>query len=268
MIPLKDSIPPRTFPFVNYGIIILSTLVFILQLLEPEGRPSLIERYGMIPARITSPGRPIEIPDQAVVRTPYGVRTVQVTREAASAAVPALLTLLTCVFLHGGWLHFLGNIWFLHIFGDNVEDRLGHGLYLFFYLFTGVMASAVHLLTNWASMIPTIGASGAIAGVMGAYMLLYPRATVVAVVPIVFFLQIMVLPAPIFLGIWFAIQFFQGAFSIVSVQSTGVAWWAHVGGFVAGFIVALGFKKGNIVSPPVTTRRPDTEPYRHYRRGW
>lgn len=236
--------------------------------MEPEDGPSLIERYGMIPARITHPGRPIEIPERAVVRTPFGFREAMTTREAVPAAVPAFLTLLTCIFLHGGWLHFLGNVWFLHIFGDNVEDRLGHGMYFLFYLFTGVTASAAHLLTNWGSGVPTIGASGAIAGVMGAYMLLYPRATVVTAIPILIFIEILVLPAPIFLGIWFIIQFFQGTFSIVTVQSTGVAWWAHVGGFVAGFIIAYLSNRADRLRPPVIIRRPRTEPFEHYRRGW
>lgn len=268
MIPLKDNVPPRTFPFVNYALIVLSSVVFVFQLLEPEEGPSLIERFGMIPARITNPGTPIEVPAEAVVRTPSGYQRVVTTREAAPSAVPVLLTLLTCVFLHGGWLHFLGNIWFLHIFGDNVEDRLGHGLYFVFYLFTGVMASVVHLMTNWSSGIPTIGASGAIAGVMGAYMLLYPRATVVTAIPIIIFVEIVILPAPLFLGIWFLIQFFQGTFSNVSVQSTGVAWWAHVGGFVAGFVIAFGFRKGDVLQPPVIARRPHTSPFEHYRRRW
>src|SRR5690606_5683097 len=127
----------------------------------------------------------------------------------------------------GGWLHLLGNMWFLYIFGDNVEDRLGHVGYLLFYLGAGVIASGVHLVTNSSSMIPTVGASGAIAGVMGGYFVLYPHSRVLTLVPIFIFIHIMVIPAPVFLGIWFLLQFFQGTFSLGAVQAGGVAWWAH-----------------------------------------
>ncbi|MGE0378145.1 MAG: rhomboid family intramembrane serine protease, partial [Planctomycetaceae bacterium] len=146
-----------------------------------------------------------------------------VTRQAAPSAVPALLTMLTCIFLHGGWMHFLGNMWFLHIFGDNVEDRFGHIGYLAFYLACGTAASAAHYLTDRNSAIPTIGASGAIAGVMGAYYVSYPRAKVVTLLPLIIIWQVVVLPASLFLGIWVVIQFLQGTMSVTVAQTTGVA---------------------------------------------
>jgi hypothetical protein len=150
-------------------------------------------------------------------------------------------------------------MWFLHIFGDNVEDRLGHFGYLAFYLGCGVAASAAHLMLNASSTMPTIGASGAIAGVMGAYLYLYPRANVVALVPIFFFLQVLVVPAPLFLVVWFALQFFEGTFAITSQSTGGVAWWAHIGGFAAGFVVAWLLGLAHQLRPPVEAVRPNTQ---------
>ena len=146
-------------------------------------------------------------------------------------------------------MHIIGNMWMLWIFGDNVKDRLGHFWYLIFYLFCGVAASATHLLSGPDSTAPTIGASGAIAGVMGAYFVLYPRAMVLSLVPVFFFIQMVVLPAPVFLGIWFLLQFFQGTFAVTSLQNAGVAWWAHIGGFVSGLGIAWILKSQNITPP-------------------
>jgi membrane associated rhomboid family serine protease len=137
------------------------------------------------------------------------------------------------MFLHGGFFHLLGNMWFLYIFGDNVEDRLGHFRYLVFYLLCGLTSGISHLFLNWTSQIPTIGASGAIAGVMGAYFLLYPGAKVLTLVPIFFFLHFIEIPAFLFLGFWIFFQFFNAAFS---PQLGGIAWWAHIGGFFFGII--------------------------------
>jgi membrane associated rhomboid family serine protease len=259
MIPIRDNIPARSAPIVNYSIIGACALAFFAQLQQEVDEPSLVERYGMIPARVMHPGRTIEIPEATVVRTGRGIETRETVRPAAEAAVPARLTLLTCIFLHGGWLHFLGNMWFLHIFGDNVEDRFGHLGYLLFYLAGGVAASAAHLASAPSSPIPTIGASGAIAAVMGAYMYLYPHAKVLTVIPIFVFLQMTVLPAPLFLGIWFAIQFFQGAFSITATEATGVAWWAHIGGFVAGLAVAWILGRAHALRPRVEMTLPHTD---------
>jgi membrane associated rhomboid family serine protease len=264
VIPIHDNIPSRTAPVVNYSLIAVCAVVFLLQLRQGEAN-LMVEQYGMIPMRVIHPKQPVMIREQVPQRTPFGIQVVERDRPAAPAAVPAWLTVLTCIFLHGGWLHVIGNMWFLHIFGDNVEDRLGHAGYLGFYLFCGVTASLVHLISAPSSTLPTIGASGAIAGVMGAYFVLYPRAKVLAVIPIFFFIQMVVLPAPIFLGVWFVLQFFQGTFAITSDQSGGVAWWAHIGGFVAGVAIAWMLKLTHVARPPVETIRPHTDHITSYR---
>jgi membrane associated rhomboid family serine protease len=277
MIPLRDNIPTRTTPIINYAVIAMCGLVFFAQLGQSPDEPSLVERYGMIPARISDPDKPVEIPKleerivERPVRTPHGVQLVrervqvEVRKPAAASAVAPVLTLLTCIFLHGGWLHFLGNMWFLFIFGDNVEDRFGHLGYVLFYLGCGVAASLAHLWSDPGSTMPTIGASGAIAGVMGAYLVSYPHARVLTLVPILFFLEIVVLPAPLFLGVWFVIQFFQGVASIVA--ATGVAWWAHIGGFVAGAAVVWLLDRLHALRPRNRTIRPNTDHVTHYRVG-
>jgi membrane associated rhomboid family serine protease len=271
MIPLRDSIPSRTVPVVNYTLIALCTGVFFIQLGEPpRGGGGLVERFGMIPRRVFDPDAVITRREQMAVMDRVGrvVRVVEQPRELAPPPFSPWFTLVTCTFLHGGWLHFLGNMWFLFIFGDNVEDRVGHVGYLLFYLVSGVAASAAHMLSAPGSEIPTIGASGAIASVMGAYMLLYPRANVVSLIPIFFFIQIVVLPAPVFLGIWFALQFLQGAWSVTASQATGVAWWAHIGGFAFGFLIAAALRGVGETRPPVDhMRRRSAHPaiYRYHR---
>jgi membrane associated rhomboid family serine protease len=266
MIPLRDNIPSRTTPLVNYAVIAVCALVFLAQLAEGRGEAGLVERFGMIPARIADPDKPVEIPvGTQPVRTRRGIELATVVRPAAPAAVPAWLTTLTCIFLHGGWMHFLGNMWFLFIFGDNVEDRFGHFGYLLFYLGCGLAASLAHFATAPGSTVPTIGASGAIAGVMGAYFYLYPRAMVLTLIPIVFIFEMVVLPAPLFLGIWFLLQFFQGVFSIGAVQASGVAWWAHIGGFAAGLVIALLLNRTHHLRPRVTAVRPGADHVTVYR---
>lgn len=266
MIPIRDNIPSRTTPFVNHTIIAICALVFLVQLQESPEDPSLVEKFGMIPARVVNPDADIEITVSAqVVQTPSGPALEKITRQAAPSAVPPWLTLLTCVFLHGGWMHFLGNMWFLFIFGDNIEDRFGHFGYALFYLFCGVAASFVHFITETSSTVPTIGASGAIAGVMGAYFVWYPRAQVHAIVPIFVIIQVMVLPAPIFLGIWFLLQFIQGTTSITGGEAGGVAWWAHIGGFAAGVIIALIMGRTHYTRPINTQRRALPQQRAHLR---
>lgn len=269
MIPIRDNIPSRTTPFMNYLIIAACTGVFLLQLSEEQRGVSLVERYGMIPRRVFHPDEPIQIVERQHVRvvTPFGVQVqvVERPRLLAPSAVPPILTLLTCIFLHGGWMHFLGNMWFLYIFGDNVEDRFGHLRFLLFYLACGVLASAAHLLVNANSPVPTIGASGAIAGVMGAYFVLYPHAKVLTVVPIFYFLELIVLPAYVFLGVWFFLQFFQGTAAITVMETTGVAWWAHIGGFVAGMAFAWLLVRTQRARPPVLQVLPHTERVTAYR---
>ena len=265
MIPLRDNIPSRTTPVVTYGIIVVCVLAFLAQL---AGDRELVERYGMIPARVVDPDQRVEIVvGVRPVLTPRGVERVPVRRPAAPSAVPEWMTMLTSVFLHGGWIHLLSNMWFLFIFGDNVEDCFGHFGYLIFYLGCGVAASAAHLAINYDSPIPTIGASGAIAGVMGAYMYLYPHARVLALVPLFLFFFVTVLPASLFLGIWFLLQFFSGVAAITAANAGGVAWWAHIGGFVVGVGIAWLLNETHHLRPRVATVHPGTEHTRFHRGG-
>ena len=219
MIPLKDTIPSRTFPFINYTIILLNLLFFLYQISLGHHLEHFLYTWGVVPAQFFAP---------------LSIGHLHLSQR--------ILPLFTSMFLHGGWLHFLGNMLYLYIFGDNVEDRLGHARYLLFYLLCGVLAAAVHLLTNHDSRVPTIGASGAIAGVMGAYFFLYPYARVVTLIFIFFFFDIVEIPAFFFLAFWFIFQFLSG--TIVATQdamSGGVAWWAHIGGFMAGILLLLAF---------------------------
>jgi membrane associated rhomboid family serine protease len=238
--------------------------VCALVFLQQHSVPDITERLAMIPARVIDPDGTIQVVDLEPVRTRYGVVLQEDRRPALPAAVPDWLTLVTCTFLHGGWLHLIGNMWFLWIFGDNVEDRLGHLGYVGFYLGCGVAASATHLAFASGSTVPTVGASGAIAGVMGAYFLLYPRAQVLTLVPLFVFIEILVLPAAIFLGIWFVLQLVQGTFAIGDLEAGGVAWWAHVGGFVVGLVVIAVLRKRGL-RPENHVRRPNTVHPGHYR---
>ncbi len=253
MIPLRDNIPSQRTPLVNYAMIAACAFAFMFQLNDPNG--TIAESFGMVPLRVTDPDAVAVINQQVALQTPRGVEVAVVEHTLAPAAIAPWLTIITCMFLHGGWMHFLGNMWFLYIFGDNVEDRLGHVGYALMYLGTGIAAGLSHYVTDPSSPVPTIGASGAIAGVMGAYAWLYPHAKVQAVLPIFVFLQIFVLPAPIFLGIWFALQTFSGLSASNSAETAGVAWWAHIGGFVAGAAVAMLVRRAHLGNDPVYERR-------------
>jgi len=220
MIPIRDDTPRYSTPYVTYFIIALNVVVFLFELTVevqgPRALNSLIHEFGVVPRHF--------------VRVATG----------PGFSLPALfLPILTSMFLHAGWLHIIGNMWFLWIFGDNIEDYLGHFMYLLFYLVTGFAAAFTHIALNAGSNIPSVGASGAIAGVMGAYFILYPRARVLTLVPLIVFFTFWWLPAWVMLGYWFVVQFLMGtATSIAESQSTGgVAVWAHVGGFVAGVVL-------------------------------
>lgn len=250
MIPLRDNIPSRSLPVVNYGIIILTCLIFLQQLrVSDRGQDPFAEAYGMVPLRLIKPNTTILVPEQSVERL-YG-RMVIVQREHVIEPTPfnPWWTVLTCIFLHGGWLHLIGNMWFLYVFGDNVEDRLGHARYLLFYLLSGVAASLTHFITNISSPVPTVGASGAIAGVMGAYLLLYPRARVLTLIPLIIIFYTVVIPAPVFLGIWFLLQVYSGLQSFAASAAEGVAWWAHIGGFVVGMYLVYWLRKQKWLNP-------------------
>ncbi|MBL8819075.1 MAG: rhomboid family intramembrane serine protease [Planctomyces sp.] len=263
MFPLRDNIPSRTFPFVNYIIMGICCIAFLIQSIDSSG--ILTMQFAMIPLRISQPDQPIVVEVEGVVQTSVGVQPVVVEKVLPPGPIPPWMTVITCVFLHGSLMHLLGNMWFLYIFGDNVEDRLGHVGFVVFYLVTGAAASLSHFLIEPGSEIPTVGASGAIAGVMGAYLLFYPHARVMTLIPIAFFLQMMVVPAPIFLGLWFVLQLIQGTFSIGAAHAAGVAWWAHIGGFVAGLLIAWFMNRTNVTHPQVRVVRPGTERSGMYR---
>ncbi len=256
MIPLRDNVPSRTTPVVNYLLILINCLIFLAQASDSDGR--LTFQFGMIPARISQPDRPVVIEQTRMVRTMFGVQEVQTRLQVPPSPMSPWLTAVTCILLHGSLAHLVGNMWFLWIFGDNVEDRLGHLGYLLFYVTCGILASLSHYATDPSSTVPTIGASGAIAGVMGAYLFLYPHANVISLVPILFFLQVMVIPAPLFLGLWFVLQLLQGSFSMGAAEVAGVAWWAHIGGFVVGFVLAWLLGRVGRTRPRVSVIRPDT----------
>lgn len=212
MLPLKDDVPSSRFPLWMLLLICLNILVFLGELAAGDRLDQLLLQFGVIPARYM-------IPEVAKLFT----RSEQ------------LVPLLTSMFLHGGWVHLIGNMWTLWIFGDNVEDRLGRLRFIFLYFAGGCFASLVHVYTNPTSTLPTIGASGAVAAVMGAYFRLYPHANVVMLVPPFFLGPFFVVPAMLFLGWWFILQFFNGALSLMNADRMGgIAWWAHAGGFIFG----------------------------------
>ena len=214
MFPLQSSIPLRTTPLVTWVLIGLNALFFLLYSgLDPDQIQILFHHLGLVPARYTHPEWA-----RQVGLLPYDFSPF-----------------LTSMFLHGGVMHLVGNMWTLWIFGPNVEERMGRVRFVLFYLLTGIAAAGVHVWTNGNSTLPTVGASGAIAGVMGAYLTLFPRARILFMIPIFFYPFLFVWPAALYLVYWFGLQFFSGAFSLLAAgQVGGVAWWAHVGGFLSG----------------------------------
>lgn len=222
MIPIRDDQPRFSTPYVTYFLIALNVFVFVFELLigaQGEGAlNAFVYQFGVVPQHVTA----------------------ALGHGGDVSLTAAFVPILTSMFLHASWLHILGNMWVLWIFGDNIEDHLGHFLYLIFYLVCGLAASFTHILLNLGSNVPSVGASGAIAGIMGAYFVLYPRARVLTLVPLIIFFTFWWLPAWIVLGYWFLIQFLSGAATAVAYSNStsgGVAVWAHVGGFVAGIIL-------------------------------
>jgi membrane associated rhomboid family serine protease len=219
MLPLRDDQPRYSSPWVTWFLIGLNLLIYFLEsALDVRSRFALVGQFGVVPSYLEmflsgSPGYPL---------------------------VAVVLPFFTSLFLHGSWMHVIGNMWFLYIFGDNVEDYLGHFKYLVFYLVTGVLAMGTHVAMNLHSTAPAVGASGAIAGVLGAYFVLYPRARVLTW----FFVLVLWVPAWIILGYWFVLNFLSGTATVLAVQSQnmgGVAFWAHVGGFVSGALLVKVF---------------------------
>jgi membrane associated rhomboid family serine protease len=216
MLPLKDTVQARSFPIVNWILIAANILVFLYELALGPQAEALIAALGVVPVRLLSE------PDPAQV-----------------------LTVFSSMFLHGGWLHLISNMLALYIFGDNIEDRVGHTRYLLFYLICGVAAGLTHVFFNSNSAVPTIGASGAISGVLGAYFVLFPNARVITLVPLFFLPWFVEIPALFYLGFWFLSQLVNGALGIVmgAQEFGGVAWWAHAGGFIAGIILVWLFAR-------------------------
>lgn len=225
MLPLKDDAPRITTPYITYFLLVSNILIFIFELMiQSTGQlNAFLMQFGIVPAKITILlDRGGAVPHALVSQ--FGMRYV--------TWADVLVPIVTSMFLHGGWGHVISNMWALWIFGDNVEDHLGHGLYLLFYLLSGIAGAVVHILFNLGSTLPTVGASGAIAGIMGAYFVLFPSARVLTFL----FVIVVWLPAWIFVGYWFLVQFLSGAAMAISATSNsgGVAVWAHVGGFLSG----------------------------------
>ncbi len=212
MIPIRDTQPSYSIPVVTYFLMAINLFAFILQIQVGFNNEAFFYTYGLVPAKYT---------------------VHDISRHFSF--VNQLISLLSYMFLHGGFFHFVGNMWSLYIFGDNVEEHFGSFRFLGFYLICGVISGLLHFMLNPASSIPTIGASGAIAGVMGAYFLLFPKSRILTLIPIIIIPWFVEIPAFIFLGIWFFMQILNAA---GSGAGAGIAWWAHIGGFAAGFIMA------------------------------
>jgi len=221
MFPIRDTIPGRNPPIATWLLILVNGLVFLLELGMPERTlQQFFYLFGIVPARFSHP------------------------EWAAAIGLPidTYWPFLTSMFLHGGWMHIIGNMWTLWIFGDNVEDRMGPMRFTLFYLLCGLAAGLVHWFTSPGSTVPTVGASGAIAGVMGAYFLLFPTSRVVVLVPVLFLPLFFEIPAVTYLGFWALAQIFSGTLSLAGPSEVGgVAWWAHVGGFTAGIVLQAFF---------------------------
>jgi len=223
VIPLKDLTPRRSAPIMTILLIVANTAVFLYQVsLSPRAGDALVNSYGLVPLRI-----------QYALAGAHHVTLAQ-----------ALVPLFTCMFLHGGWMHIIGNMWFLWIFGGNVEDRFGSFSYLLFYLVCGLGSGISQVLFSWGSRIPSVGASGAISGVLGAYVVFFPGSRILTLVPLFIIWFTARIPAFVFILLWFAAQFLSGLGSLGAVNRGGVAWWAHVGGFLIGAFIAMATKSG------------------------
>lgn len=230
MFPIRDDNPTRRTPYVTIGIIFTCILVFLWELSLIGRSEELITAFSFVPASLFGGPPSNQIP-----------------------LIPSTLTIITSMFLHGGLMHLLGNMLYLWIFGNNVEDAMGHGRFIVFYLLTGIIASLAHALPDPTSTIPTLGASGAISGVLGAYLLLYPKARVQVLVTLGFFIKLIFLPAGLVLGFWFILQVLTSALG--GLSSEGVAWGAHIGGFIAGMILIPLFKRSDMrLFNPVKSR--------------
>ncbi|MHA1517338.1 MAG: rhomboid family intramembrane serine protease [Alphaproteobacteria bacterium] len=272
MIPLRDLNPTRTPAYLTVALIVVNVLVFVAQVSRSKVDQELdFYRYGVIPRCFLAQGN-AEKHEEALreALTPLAKRWLEreayhrrnpyiLNRRNLSELVDALheqvgprrewLTLITSIFMHGGLLHIIGNMWFLWIFGNNIEDACGRGRFLVFYVLCGVLATVAHIATGPSSMAPTIGASGAISGVLGAYIMLFPKARVESLIPIGYFFWIEEVPAWVFLGVWILLQFLNGLPSLHSAAAGGVAWFAHIGGFIAGMALIYLFRQRRAAPP-------------------
>jgi membrane associated rhomboid family serine protease len=240
--PFGDDVPSYRPPVVTYAIIGLNVLALLwVDLLPPIDHELVMIERGFIPARMAQAlrGRPLVVEVQELAQHPHLHFPVEVKRQIELPANRRAIigSLITSLFLHGGWLHLLGNMWFLWIFGNNVEDRLGHFVYALFYLGGGVLASLCHWLSDPVSDVPVIGASGAVATVLGAYAVTWPWAHIRCVVLLVIFLTVIELPALVVLGFWFLTQVLEATHQVEIGMQGGVAFWAHIGGFLAGMVL-------------------------------
>jgi len=227
MLPIRDDQPRYSTPWVNYFLIGMNLVIYLFEAsLDPRSLDLLVRQFGVVPANLSA----------------------SLSGSPAHPLVAVVLPYFASLFLHGSWMHVIGNMWFLYIFGDNVEDYLGHFKYLVFYLLTGVLAMGTHVAMNLHSTAPAVGASGAIAGVLGAYFVLYPRARVLTW----FFVFVIWVPAWIILGYWFVLNFLSGTATSLAVQGGnmgGVAFWAHVGGFISGALLVKVFGERKLRYP-------------------
>ena len=219
MIPLRDMTPRRSLPVMTLVLVVINVVVFLHQVSLPAAQAeAFVRAYGLVPAKI----------QLALSGHHYSL-------------AEAVLPLFTCMFLHGGWLHIIGNMWFLWIFGANVEERLGSLGYLVFYLVCGISSGLIQTIFSWGSHLPSIGASGAISGILGAYVVFFPSSRILTLVPLFIIWFTWQIPALVFIGLWFLIQFMSGIGSLNDPRAAslgGVAWWAHVGGFLTGMLLA------------------------------
>jgi membrane associated rhomboid family serine protease len=241
MIPLRDLNPTRRFPVVTIALIAINVLIFILELsLSPEEQNQLSCMAGLIPCQVTG-----SCPDLTQRFLPQYTCLL-----FATSGPPVALDFITAMFLHGGLLHLLSNMLYLWIFGNNIEDVLGRGPFILFYLACGIAASFAQILAEPSAPIPTIGASGAIAGILGAYLILFPHTRILSVVFLFYFIRFIEIPAIIVLGFWFVLQFFNGLASLGLPAMGGVAYFAHIGGFVAGVVLIYLFRRFQKPRPP------------------
>ncbi len=214
MIPIRDDNPTHSVPIITYLLIALNIIVFVFQTMLGSSNEQFIYQFALIPAEVIT-----------------------------TLSLGSIFNIFTSMFMHAGFAHLGGNMLYLWIFGDNVEDRLGSGRFFFFYILGGTIASLTHIISNPGSQIPTVGASGAIAAVLGAYLVLFPRQKVLTLIPLGFWLRMTMLPASIVLGGWFLLQLLQVMLSMGDPSIGDIAFWAHIGGFVSGVLLGLLFKK-------------------------